>query len=236
MPAWVCIRDTGLFQVLCITSNPAWCWWLWCGNCALPCACPRAAGLEGGSVPSCRMAGLGVEDLCFQQDRCLLSFLQNICSHALFWEAGNVALRARWGYGRPPGWCHERPAGCLACYWNAWKRCFLPGGCLGFPGNLPIAGQPVASPVILVTQTFAFPSLGVAQASCSEMVTLLWGKPSMLSFVHFYFFFFCLFWSVWCPHPTTLLWHPPNCSLLSRLGSVYAAFRRWYGSALVHQL
>lgn len=41
-------------------------------------------GLVGAKLQS---SGLDVEDLGFQQDRCLLSFLPSICSHALFLES-----------------------------------------------------------------------------------------------------------------------------------------------------
>lgn len=40
---------------------------------------------------------LGVEDLGFRQDRCLLSFLLGICSHALFLESWGCFFKGTLG-------------------------------------------------------------------------------------------------------------------------------------------
>lgn len=57
MPAWVCISDTALVpNALHYPKSSVeliavmWDW-------AVPCVRPRAAGVEGGLVPSCRVAG-----------------------------------------------------------------------------------------------------------------------------------------------------------------------------------
>lgn len=60
-----------------------------------PCVHPRAVGAGGGLVPSCRLAGGGYGGFTFLTGQMFAFFSPSICSHALFWEVVNAALRAR---------------------------------------------------------------------------------------------------------------------------------------------
>lgn len=52
-------------------------------------------GAGGGLVPSCRLAGGGYGGFTFLTGQMFAFFPPSICSHALFWEVVNTALRAR---------------------------------------------------------------------------------------------------------------------------------------------
>ena len=193
MPAWVCISDTGLCLMLCITQKPVRSWLLWCGDGAVPRVRPCAAWVGVDWCQAAEWQGVGMEDLHFQQDRCSLSFLPNLCLRALFLEVVNTTLRARLRLQQVISlmpW--DTIMGFLAVVlrlmeemcgedvfnlWDGWT----------FLERLSIAEQPIAPSVTVVTQTF---SLGDGQAAYSEMVALSWERALTLRFVHLWAGFF----------------------------------------------
>lgn len=114
-----------------------------CGQgsgCSLcPPTCRRSWRWIGAKLQTGR--GWVMEDLHFQQDRCLLSFLPSICSHALFWEVVNFKGKTKVTGGCQPSAVRGH-CGTSGCSWfrtnggNVWRRGFLPQGCLNLSGKV----------------------------------------------------------------------------------------------------
>lgn len=114
-----------------------------CGQgsgCSLcPPTCRRSWRWIGAKLQTGR--GWVMEDLHFQQDRCLLSFLPSICSHALFWEVVNFKGKTKVTGGCQPSAIRGH-CGTSGCSWfrtnggNVWRRGFLPQGCLNLSGKV----------------------------------------------------------------------------------------------------